>query len=221
MRSAASLAASFSAGLSLAALVTVVGPAPAAYAQAVGTVEVSPPAGYAEVQAQAQAPVVVAPPAPPPGYVVQQPVVVVQQPAYYVQPGPPPPADTHRGTRILAEIGGYFVGALVTGLMMAATFPAPSSSDDPSLFIASALVGVFVLCPLGTWLGGNLAGGNGGLGWTILGNLLLGIFGAVGAYELSHDPSLGRGQQPGAHYVSARGAPGGLSVPLGGVALAF
>jgi hypothetical protein len=202
-------------------IVWVAGLTARAEAQASGTVEVAASsAGYVQVDGQVQGTVVVAAPPPPPGYVVQAPVVVQPQPAYYVQPGPPPPRDTSLGLRILAEIAGYFVGAIATAGLVFATLPAATSGDE-WLFVASALVGVLVLCPLGTWLGGNLAGGNGGLGWTLIGNMLFGIFGAVAAYELSHDPSLGRGQQPGAHFITQRNVFPGATVPLGAVSLTF
>lgn len=197
--------------------------------------------------------VVVAPPPPGADVLVVPPppgaVVVVAQPPELVPP--PPPATYWSATgpsqqamdyetppvgypsqaaaarpasngvlRVFAEIGGWL---LSYGVILGVTFALVDSHADAGVLIGEVLVGYFLVMPTFVWGAGNLAGGHGSLGWTMLGNAILTVFGAIGGYELSHAQAV-----DAAPIASLAGAPAlalgggaGRTIPLGGVTFAF
>ena|GEM_PF-2785650 len=85
--------------------------------------------------------------------------------------------DEDRAVRITSETGfgilggtaGAFGGAFTTGLMCVAFESSDSGFGCFGAAIIGGLAGEFFGIWLGSWAGGQLAGGNGGLGWTLLG----------------------------------------------------
>jgi hypothetical protein len=129
-------------------------------------------------------------------------------------------AEASDGVRIAAEAGGGVLGGGI-GLIGGVAFGAAACGDRGleclGAGFAGAFVGTAVGVGIGTWVGGNIADGNGGLGYTYLGELggvlslailagfaseleiepppvvtiltviALPVGGAVLGYELSHD----------------------------------
>lgn len=132
------------------------------------------------------------PPPPPPAYWnsgAPTPVAAAYpSPAY--QPAAPAPVareESNGAVRVLAEVVGWSIGLAATigiGAWLS------DSDPDGMLIETGILFGYFVLTPALVWGAGSLVGGHGSLGWTMLGNLVLSIFGAIGAYELSHAGSV-------------------------------
>ncbi len=150
---------------------------------------VAAPAGYEGL--------VVLPPPPPPGYGL---------PAAAPRSAPAPTRDGREGRalRVLAETGGWLLGMVATVAASALVANRTDVVRDPSPLLLTFLTGYCVVMPLGAWLAGNALDGQGSLGWTIFGNALFSVVGAVLAYEITHDDALAspaltarlRGPQP-------------------------
>ena len=138
----------------------------------------------------------------------------------------PPPTPVDRPT---TPSGGPHAGAAIGGWILgfAATLGGLALSIElevhPPLVITGVLLGYFVACPFFAWAFGNLAGGEGALGWTILGNFFLSAFGAVLAYEISQASGSALPLIP--PYLGGRPRSGGTPLvpvlPLGGAVLRF
>lgn len=114
----------------------------------------------------------------------------------------------NRTERVFAEIGGYYLGALVAAtplIVMSANNTINGGSGAYLAFIVAVptvIVGTFTGA-LGAWGFGRLLGGDGGYGSTWLGGFLglpVGVFGAgPGAaigFELSTSPTCRGTQRP-------------------------
>jgi hypothetical protein len=182
-----------------------------------------PPAPGAEYAAQ--------PPPPPPGYwsatgPSEQAIDYEVPPtAAQLPPGSAPPvaasSGPDAGLRVLAEIGGWSLGLAAT---VSLTLWASEGSLG-ELTVISFLGGYFILTPALVYGAGNLAGGHGSFGWTLLANAFLSIFGAIGAYELSNAYSASTTRasagSAGSGLASISPPSSGLTIPLGAAQFAF
>lgn len=93
--------------------------------------------------------------------------------------------------QIFTGILGGAAGAAVVGggLYLAAGGNFKDRCGSCETFgIAGAIIGVFPGEALGVWGIGELLGGNGSYGWTLVGALVLGCVGAIGAYHFTAEP---------------------------------
>lgn len=114
----------------------------------------------------------------------------------------------NRPIRILAEIGGFYLGALVSAVpfLVVTKLGGFGSSSGESIATVSTVVGATFTGALGAWGAGRLLGGDGGYGWTYLGVVggtstvvmpyytagLSSAAGAVLGFELSTGPQCNR-----------------------------
>jgi hypothetical protein len=124
-------------------------------------------------------------------------------------------AEEPDGVRIAAEAGGGVLGAGV-GFIGGLAFGAAACGEGGLGCIGAAMFGGAVGATgglgLGTWVGGNIADGNGGIGYTYLGELggLLALTIVVGvASELDIEPP---------PVVTVLGV---LALPIGGAILGY
>jgi|GEM_PF-2714588 len=122
-------------------------------------------------------------------------------------------APRNRPIRILAEIGGFYVGALVSAVpfLVVTNLDGFGSSTGNSIAAVSTVIGATFTGALGAWGAGRLLGGDGGYGWTYLGVVggtstivmpyytagLSSAAGAVLGFELSTGPQCNRDRAAG------------------------
>ena len=163
------------------------------------------------------------PPAPPGSGVTAEPLPEHVAPPTYQVAAPPPVAHVEEvdgGLRVLAEIVGWGIGY---GSTIGLVFLALDADADFGLMITGVILDFFVLTPLLTWGAGTLAGGRGSLAWTIVGNAILSVFGAIAAYEITHASAVSAataGPYPVAQPLSF-GTSRGSAIPLGSARFAF
>lgn len=213
--------------LALSGLLALGAAAPAR-AQDVQVIVVPPAPDPAVIVVGAPEPV----PPPPPTYAsgaVSMPSAAGADPAaQYVPtygersalPAPVVQLEPSGALRVLAELGGWLLGVGATIAIGGVLYDA---DPDGALMTVGILTGYFVLTPAFVWAAGNLVGGRGSLGWTMLGNLVLCVFGAIGAYELSSvavgaSRSLSIGAAPALALLPSDTGP---TIPLGAARFAF